>query len=39
VRSRSSAYTATELNQSPSCETVCPVKSKRKLRFVRRSAT
>jgi hypothetical protein len=33
VRSSSSAYTATALNQSPSCETVWPMKSRRKLRL------
>jgi len=29
VRSSSSAYTATVLNQSPSCEIVCPMYSSR----------
>ena len=34
VRSSSSANTATELNQSPSCEIVCPMNSRRKFRLV-----
>ena len=33
VRSSSSANTATELNQSPSCEMVCPMNSRRKFRL------
>src|SRR4051812_13582750 len=38
VRSSSKANTATELNQSPSCETVWPKNSRRKFRLVRRMA-
>jgi len=37
VRSSSNAYTATALNQSPSCDTAWPAKRRRKLRFVRSS--
>jgi hypothetical protein len=37
VRSSSSAYTATELNQSPSCEMACPKYSSLKFLLVRRT--